>query len=150
MQDKSNLRDFSSAQKRREFLEKQLSIKLDSVGNSEVPEDAVVGRNIENLIGATQIPLGVAGPLKIRSSHVIPSASEGSSMVVEDSSPAKPEQNDKKKKNYYIPLATTEGALVASVSRGCKAITEAGGATVYLENVGITRGPVFKTKGIEH
>lgn len=48
----------------------------------------------------------------------------------------------------YIPLATTEGALVASVNRGCKAITESGGAMVDSYRVGATRGPVFKVKNL--
>lgn len=125
MKSRLSLRDFSSAQKRRQFLEKELKIKLENISNFTFSEDQVVGRNIENLIGSTQIPLGVAGPLKIVNSPL--------SIV-----------------NCYIPLATTEGALVASVSRGCKAVTEAGGATVYVEEVGQTRGPVFKTEGIEH
>lgn len=120
-----SLRDFPVSQKRRQFLEKELNINLDNIGSFTFGEDQVVGRNIENLIGATQIPLGVAGPLKIinRKSPVV---------------------------NHFIPLATTEGALVASISRGCKAVTESGGAKVYVETVGITRGPVFKTTGIEH
>jgi len=116
MKSKLSLRDFPTAQKRRGFLEKELKLKLDHIGNFTFTEESVAGRNIENLIGATQIPLGVAGPIM----------------------------------NHFIPLATTEGALVASVSRGCKAITESGGACVEAELVGTTRGPVFKTHGIEH
>ena len=74
----------------------------------------------ENLIGATIIPMGVAGPLKICNLR-----------------------------NYSIPLATTEGALIASVHRGCKAINLSGGATTATEFVGTTRGPVFETSGIK-
>ena len=85
-------------------------------------------RNCENMIGVAQVPMGVAGPLKIRTKN--------------------PELNDQKTKEYYIPLATTEGALVASVSRGCKAITESGGADVDSYRVGATRGPVFKVKNL--
>lgn len=120
MKSKVSLREFSSAKSRRQFLEKELGINLDHIGNFSFTEESVTGRNIENLIGATQIPLGVAGPLKVN------------------------------KKDFFVPLATTEGALVASVSRGCKAITESGGAFAEVELVGTTRGPVFETRGIQH
>ena len=151
MKNKTTLRDFKNAQKRREFLEKELDIKLDSIGNSTIPEDAAAGRNIENLVGATQIPLGVAGPLRINFKNVIPSeqSSRGNLDLKKIATSPSAPRNDKESKDYYIPLATTEGALVASVSRGCKAVTESGGATVYVETVGITRGPVFKTSGLD-
>ena len=59
-------------------------------------------------------------------------------------------QSEKLKvKSYYIPLATTEGALVASVSRGCKAMSQSGGAKTVVEDMGMTRAPVFKVAGIE-
>ncbi|MDZ4228609.1 MAG: hydroxymethylglutaryl-CoA reductase, partial [Candidatus Levybacteria bacterium] len=48
------------------------------------------------------------------------------------------------------PLATTEGALVASVNRGCKAIFESNGASVYSYKVGATRGPVFYTGNLKN
>jgi len=78
-------------------------------------------RNCENFVGATQIPLGTAGPLKI---------------VFE-----------KKRKEYTLPLATTEGALVASVNRGCKA-THSSGIKTFVQNIGATRGPIFRVNGI--
>lgn len=121
---KSSIKDIKTAAQRRVFLEKELKTTLPSISSYNFSEEEVAGRNIENLIGATQIPLGIAGPLAI---HY-------------------PLQTT----HYYLPLATTEGALVASIARGCKAITEAGGAIVALNNVGITRGPVFKTKNITH
>ena len=74
--------------------------------------------NIENQIGWAKVPLGQAGPLLLNG------------------------------KNYNLPLATTEGALVASVNRGCKATRLAGGIKVLVENVGATRGPVFKVKNL--
>src|SRR5690606_20627506 len=80
-------------------------------------------QNCENLIGATQIPVGVIGPLRVKG------------LYVQDES-------------LLVPLATTEGALIASTNRGCRAITEAGGAVVRVENVGITRAPVFRTSGV--
>ena len=66
MKSKISLRDFSSAQKRREFLEKLLKVKLENIQNFTFTEKSVKDRNIENLIGATQIPLGIAGPLRVK------------------------------------------------------------------------------------
>ncbi len=117
---KKGLKDFPDASSRRQFLEKQLKISFNNIGNFIFTEDQVTGRNIENLIGATQIPLGVAGPLKLQGNKL----------------------------QYYIPLATTEGALVASISRGCKAIMENNGVLSFVEDVGQTRGPVFKVQNL--
>ena len=80
-------------------------------------------QNCENFMGVAQIPMGVAGPLKIRSSQV--------------------------NEELFVPLATTEGALIASINRGCRAITRSGGAYVRVEDVGMTRAPVFRTEGLE-
>ncbi|MNO94036.1 Hydroxymethylglutaryl-coenzyme A reductase [compost metagenome] len=49
----------------------------------------------------------------------------------------------------YAPLATTEGALIASIARGCSTLRAAGGAIVRVEDIGITRAPVFRTSGIK-
>lgn len=73
--------------------------------------------NCENMVGAVSVPLGLAGPVKIIS--------------------------EKKETEYFVPLATSEGALVASVNRGLKAINQAGGAQVIVKNFGMTRAPVF-------
>ncbi len=104
------------------FLEKNLKIKLVKLKQAFVddPEDI----HCENLIGETTLPLGVAGPLKVQSSKF-------------------------KVQSYYVPLATTEGALVASANRGCKVITESGGALVNSHKIGTTRGPVFYTGSIK-
>ncbi|KAK4690879.1 hydroxymethylglutaryl-CoA reductase (NADPH), partial [Lecanoromycetidae sp. Uapishka_2] len=71
----------------------------------------VHGACCENVVGYIPIPVGVAGPMII------------------DGQP------------YYLPMATTEGVLVASTNRGCKAINAAGGATTVLTGDGMTRGP---------
>ena len=73
--------------------------------------ELVHGACCENVIGYVPIPLGVAGPLLI----------DG--------------------QNYFLPMATTEGVLVASTSRGCKAINAGGGAVTVLTGDGMTRGP---------
>jgi len=117
------LRDFKNAYDRRSFIEKETDVSLGSLGKFGFEEEIVSSKNCENLIGAVHIPVGVVGPLKIRR-----------------------ETTDSRhlKSHYYIPLATTEGALVASINRGCRAISESGGATVSSELIGVTRGSVFK------
>jgi hydroxymethylglutaryl-CoA reductase (NADPH) len=107
---------------RRAYIEKVTGVKLDNVGRTVIDFNAVVGRNIENTIGAAQVPVGIAGPLR-----VIGDYANGT---------------------YYIPLATTEGALVASVNRGAKIITESGGARSKVINDGMTRAPVITVPSI--
>jgi hydroxymethylglutaryl-CoA reductase (NADPH) len=119
-----NLRDFHTSSGRKSALEKLLKVDLQNIGSFTFDENIAGSRNCENIIGATQIPLGIAGPLRLRS---------GSSTQEE----------------FFIPLATTEGALVASVSRGCKAITLSGGAQVEIGKVGVTRGPIFRIRNLE-
>ncbi|CAL1192144.1 unnamed protein product [Candida parapsilosis] len=76
--------------------------------------DRVFGACCENVIGYMPIPVGVAGPLII------------------DGKP------------YHIPMATTEGCLVASTMRGCKAINAGGGVETVLTKDGMTRGPCVR------
>lgn len=114
-----NLRDFPNTEKRRKALAEHLNLDLSNIGKFSLDDSIASSRNCENMIGVTQIPLGIAGPLKIKSYP-----------------------------DYFIPLATTEGALVASINRGCKAISESGGATVISKKIGITRVPVFKVKNL--
>lgn len=109
-----NIRNYKTVSERRRGLEKELGIDLENIGSFTLAEAVAATKNCENMIGAAQIPVGIAGPLN----------------------------------GKYIPLATTEGALVASISRGCKAITESGGAAASSYRVGATRGPVFKVNSI--
>lgn len=113
-----NIRKYKTVIERRNALEKELRVDLKNIGSFTLDESVAATRNCENMIGVTQIPLGIAGPLIIQSN------------------------------SYYIPLATTEGALVASVNRGCKAITESGGAIVDSYKAGVTRGPVFRVNNL--
>lgn len=73
----------------------------------------VMGACCENVVGYIPLPLGIAGPLKI-DGHLFP-----------------------------IPMATAEGTLVASTSRGCKALNAGGGVTTVLTQDAMTRGPAI-------
>ena len=109
---------------RRAFVEGETGTALPKIGSFSIDIDRVVKRNIENMIGTVQVPLGVAGPLRVKGEYA-----DGS---------------------YYLPLATTEGALVASVNRGCSLITRAGGADVRIMRDGMTRAPVFAARDVVH
>jgi hydroxymethylglutaryl-CoA reductase (NADPH) len=109
---------------RRTFLEQERGVSLSRLGSFTMDIDRAVKRNIENMIGAVQIPVGVAGPVRVKGEWA-----NGS---------------------YYLPIATTEGALVASVNRGCSAITRAGGADVRILRDGMTRAPVFAARDVVH
>ncbi len=80
--------------------------------------------NIENFIGTARVPIGLAGPVSVQGEYA-----EG---------------------EYYIPMATTEGTLVASTSRGMKVINESGGIRVRVtRNGGVQRAPVFEFHTID-
>ena len=110
---------------RRHALERLSGANLEHIAKYSFDAGQAGSANCENLIGVAQIPMGVIGPLVIRGQQVDPSES------------------------LYVPLATTEGALIASTNRGCSAIRKAGGAITRVEDVGMTRAPVFRTTGIE-
>jgi hydroxymethylglutaryl-CoA reductase (NADPH) len=74
-------------------------------------------RNVENFVGTVKVPVGLAGPLRVNGLFA--------------------------NGDYYVPLATTEAALVASYSRGSQLLTEAGGCTAVLLNEGVSRAPGF-------
>ncbi len=111
-----------AAEIRARFLEKSTGAKLQFIRSSSLtPEDAK--GNIENMIGAVQVPLGIAGPLEIKGKNFRGKA--------------------------FVPLATTEGALVASVNRGCSAISRSGGAKAEVIKAMQTRAPLFKAQDEE-
>lgn len=120
------LREFTSVKERREALERETGVSLTHTGSYSLDESVASARHCENMVGVTQVPVGIAGPLRLRLGQA---ASE-------------------KTHDYYLPLATTEGALVASVSRGCKAITASDGALVESYRTGASRGPVFTVKNL--
>lgn len=114
-----------AAAARREALEEKTGVSLRNTGIYSLDAARVSRQHCENFIGVTQMPVGIVGPLSIRGEHVSPD------------------------EELYVPLATTEGALVASTNRGCSALRLAGGAVVRVDDIGMTRAPVFRTSGIE-
>lgn len=121
------LKDFTRAVKIRRSIISRTKVTADYTSlleRSKLPYEnynweRVFGACCENVIGYMPIPVGVAGPL-----------------VVDGQS-------------YFIPMATTEGVLVASASRGCKAINSGGGAITVLTADGMTRGPVVGFETLE-
>ena len=106
-----------------DLLRQRSGSDLNCLSGEKCFEDLnVLEGHIENFIGMTAVPTGIVGPLKI-----IGSAANG---------------------DFYIPLATSEGALVASYQRGVKACFLAGGATSICLIEGVQRSPLFKFKNI--
>ncbi|MDP6626728.1 MAG: hydroxymethylglutaryl-CoA reductase (NADPH) [Methanopyri archaeon] len=109
---------------RRVALEQAIGVSLENLGSSAIEMSITRARNVENPIGWTQIPTGIAGPIKVTGEYA-----DG---------------------NYYLPMATTEGALLASVARGCSAISKSGGAKARVLRSLMTRAPVMKVPDTDH
>lgn len=107
---------------RRTIIERELKVDLSRLA----PPPDVIGeaekKNCEQMFGVVPIPVGYAGPLKVTFSNG---------------------QNQE----LHLPLATTEGALVASVNRGCKAVSVSGVQISRSTHRGITRSIAFTWKG---
>lgn len=104
------------AEKRRGFVGERTGVRLRHVGQFSF-EPSVLPGNIENFIGVAQVPIGLAGPLLVHGEHA-----EG---------------------EFYIPLATTEGTLVASYNRGMKLLRAAGGVRTTVHDDCMQRAPAF-------
>ncbi|MCZ7404469.1 MAG: hydroxymethylglutaryl-CoA reductase (NADPH) [Candidatus Methanoperedens sp.] len=107
---------------RRAVVSELTGTQFRHIHNFSFDAESVTKRNIENMIGAIQVPLGAAGPLRVNGEYA--------------------------NGDYYIPLATTEGALVASADRGCSAVTACGGANVRIFQDEMTRAPVFRAQDV--
>ncbi len=101
---------------RQHFVEEFSGVKLEHVSKFSFDPHLTQG-NIENFTGVSQIPLGFAGPLKINGEHA-----QG---------------------EFMIPLATSEGTLVASYNRGIKVLNLSGGVTTTVVGDAMQRAPVF-------
>jgi hydroxymethylglutaryl-CoA reductase (NADPH) len=104
------------AQVRREFIKQKTGAEMTHTGQFSI-DPAVLPGNVENFIGIVQMPVGVAGPVLVNGEHA--------------------------KGEFYVPLATTEGTLVASYSRGMRVINECGGVTTTVVEGFMQRAPAF-------
>jgi hydroxymethylglutaryl-CoA reductase (NADPH) len=108
---------------RRAAVEEFSSVRLNTIGSC--PFDPILAeKNIENMIGTTQVPLGFVGPLKV--------------------------DGDFAQGEFLVPMATTEGALLATVNRGTAALTASGGARIIIIKEEMTRAPVFRVRDVRH
>jgi len=103
-------------QKRQAFIETYADVTLEHINKYSFDPKVTQG-NIENFTGVAQVPIGFAGPLKVNGEHA-----DG---------------------EFLIPLATTEGTLVASYNRGIKMINLCGGVTTTISDDMMQRAPVF-------
>lgn len=109
------LGDYERAVKlRRQLYESLLNKKIDNIPYTGYDYGKVFGANCEIVVGYVPLPVGIVGPLVLNGEPM------------------------------YIPMATTEGCLVASTNRGCKAISSAGGCQSVLLKDGITRAPCLR------
>ncbi|KAK8518997.1 hypothetical protein V6N13_017752 [Hibiscus sabdariffa] len=99
---------------RREALQRLTGKSLAGLPLEGLDYESILGQCCEMPIGYVQIPVGIAGPLLLNG------------------------------REFSVPMATTEGCLVASTNRGCKAIHLSGGATSVLLKDGMTRAPVVR------
>jgi hydroxymethylglutaryl-CoA reductase (NADPH) len=106
----------AAAARRVEFVGAATGAHLEHVGRYSLDPAAVAG-NVENFIGAAQVPIGIAGPLLVDGEHA--------------------------RGEFYVPLATTEGTLVASYNRGMKLLYYAGGVKTTVMDDRMQRAPAF-------
>ncbi len=101
---------------RQQYFESATDKKIHHVGKYSIDPKELQG-NIEHFIGVAQVPIGIAGPVKINGEHA--------------------------KGEFVVPLATTEGTLVASYNRGMKLLNMSGGVTATVVDDAMQRAPVF-------
>ncbi len=114
----SGLKDYSREMvaARQSFILEKTGVRPEHMAAYSFELDLLPG-NIEHFSGVAQVPIGLAGPLRVNGEHA---------------------QGD-----FYIPLATTEGTLVASYNRGMKILYESGGITTTVSQDAMQRAPVF-------
>ncbi len=101
---------------RQKFIEAYTGVRLKHIPHYSFDPHITKG-NIENFTGVAQIPLGFAGPIQVNGEYA--------------------------NGEFIVPMATTEGTLVASYNRGMKVLNLSGGATVTVVGDAMQRAPVF-------
>ena len=101
---------------RQAFIEAQTGAKLNHTKQFSYDPHVMSG-NIENIWGVSQIPIGIAGPLFVDGEYA--------------------------KGEFFVPMATVEGTMLASYNRGMKVIRESGGVTTTVSAESMQRAPVF-------
>jgi len=103
-------------QQRQAFIEENTPASLEHTRQFSFEPSDMAG-NIENLFGVAQVPIGLAGPLLVNGEHA-----QG---------------------EFYVPMATIEGTMLASYNRGMRVIKESGGVTTTVSGQAMQRAPVF-------
>ena len=118
---RSNENDYSAeiVTARQQFLEDKTGAKLEHTKAYSFNPETMEG-NCEHLFGVAQLPIGVAGPLVVNGEHA-----QG---------------------EFYVPMATIEGTLIASYNRGMRVIRESGGVMCTVVSEAMQRAPVFMFK----
>jgi len=101
---------------RQQFIEETTGAELDHTKQFSFDPQEMAG-NIENMFGVVQVPIGVAGPLLVNGEHA-----QG---------------------EFYVPMATVEGTMLASYNRGMKVIRESGGVLTTVVGQAMQRAPCF-------
>jgi len=104
------------AEARRRFVRERTGKALENVGSYSF-DPAILPGNVENFMGVAQVPIGLAGPLRIDGEHA--------------------------KGEFFVPLATSEGTLVASYNRGMRLLSESGGVRTTVVEQFMQRAPAF-------
>jgi hydroxymethylglutaryl-CoA reductase (NADPH) len=114
--DRENDHTREAAARRAEFVRERTGVSLEHVTNYSF-DPAIATGNAEHFLGVAQVPLGLAGPLLVNGEHA--------------------------KGEFYVPLATAEGTLIASYNRGMRLLYEAGGVTTTVMDDRMQRAPAF-------
>jgi hydroxymethylglutaryl-CoA reductase (NADPH) len=114
--DRDNDYTREAAAQRAEFVRERTGASLEHVSSYSF-DPAITTGNIEQFVGVAQVPIGLAGPLLVNGEHA-----QG---------------------EFYVPMATAEGTLVASYNRGMRLLYEAGGVTTTVIDDRMQRAPAF-------